>query len=144
MYILLRLISSWVWTEWVHEWQGVSICFRVAYYHTQVFSVKFSWLFCFFFCECIYYHILVIILQRACNRQNQGCDATGKTGNLKVHFSRQGKHREFAKNMFYTGNLPSTQGKFESYKKGWLGRRKGWLLEWCGPIIEHDKNIRKY
>ena len=27
----------------------------------------------------------------------QGCHSTGKTGNLKVHFSRQGKHREFAK-----------------------------------------------
>ena len=27
----------------------------------------------------------------------QGCHGTGKTGNLKVHFSRQGKHREFAK-----------------------------------------------
>ena len=26
----------------------------------------------------------------------QGCHGTGKTGNLKVHFSRQGKHREFA------------------------------------------------
>ena len=27
----------------------------------------------------------------------QGCHGTGKTGNLKVHFSRQGKHREFVK-----------------------------------------------
>ena len=27
----------------------------------------------------------------------QGCHGTGKTGNLKVNFSRQGKHREFAK-----------------------------------------------
>ena len=27
----------------------------------------------------------------------QGCHGTGKTGNLKVHLSRQGKHREFAK-----------------------------------------------
>ena len=27
----------------------------------------------------------------------QGCHGTGKTGNLKVHFARQGKHREFAK-----------------------------------------------
>ena len=27
----------------------------------------------------------------------QGCHGTGKTGNLKVHFSRQGKHWEFAK-----------------------------------------------
>ena len=29
----------------------------------------------------------------------QGCHGTGKTGNLEVHFSRQGKHREFAKNI---------------------------------------------
>ena len=29
--------------------------------------------------------------------QKQGCHGTGKTGNLKVNFSRQGKHREFAK-----------------------------------------------
>ena len=32
--------------------------------------------------------------------KGQGCHATGKrgkTGNLEVHFSRQGKHREFAK-----------------------------------------------
>ena len=61
---------------------------------------------------------------------HQGCHGTGKTGNLKVHFSRQGKHREFAKNIknmflhrefakkilkicFYTGYLPPSQGKFE-------------------------------
>ena len=30
----------------------------------------------------------------------------GNTGNLKVHFSRQGKHGEFAKK--YLGNLPPT------------------------------------
>ena len=29
-------------------------------------------------------------------KDEQGCHGTGKTGNLKVHFSRQGKHREFA------------------------------------------------
>ena len=28
----------------------------------------------------------------------QGCHGTGKIGNLDVHFSRQGKHREFTKN----------------------------------------------
>ena len=32
-----------------------------------------------------------------CHYKIQGCHGTGKTGNLKVHFSRQGKHREFAK-----------------------------------------------
>ena len=51
----------------------------------------------------------------------QGCHGTGKTGNLKVHFSRHGKHREFAKKILkicsYTGNLPPTQGKFECLKK---------------------------
>ena len=26
----------------------------------------------------------------------QGCHGTGRTGNLKVHFSRQGKHMEIA------------------------------------------------
>ena len=31
--------------------------------------------------------------------QDQGGHGTGKTGNLEVHFSRQGKHREFAKNI---------------------------------------------
>ena len=47
-----------------------------------------------------------------------GCHGTGKTGNLKVHFSRQEKHKEFAKkyiyirNIFYTGNLTPTQRKF--------------------------------
>ena len=30
----------------------------------------------------------------------QGCHCTGKTGNLKVHFSREGKHREFAEKYF--------------------------------------------
>ena len=55
----------------------------------------------------------------------QGCHGTGKTGktlNLKVHFSRQGKHREFAekywKYVFTQGILFNTNdsGKFESLK----------------------------
>ena len=29
----------------------------------------------------------------------QGCHSTGKTANLKVHFSREGKHRESGKNI---------------------------------------------
>ena len=44
----------------------------------------------------------------------QGCHGTGKTGNLKVHFSRQGKHREFAKNiknMFLHREFTTNTGK---------------------------------
>ena len=29
----------------------------------------------------------------------QGCHGTGETGNLEVHFSRQGKRREFVENI---------------------------------------------
>ena len=37
---------------------------------------------------------------------NQGCHGTGKTGNLAVNFSRQGKHREFSKfNFLHRENL---------------------------------------
>ena len=36
-------------------------------------------------------------LKEARESLDQGCHGTGKTGNLKVHFSRQGKHRKFAK-----------------------------------------------
>ena len=35
----------------------------------------------------------------------QGGHGTGKTGNLAVNFSRQGKHREFSKLNFYTGKM---------------------------------------
>ena len=42
----------------------------------------------------------------------QGGHGTGKTGNLDVHFSRQGKHREFSYFNFYTGKIVATQGKF--------------------------------
>ena len=41
--------------------------------------------------------------------QKQGGHATGKTGNLVINFSRQGKHREFSSN---TGKIVATQGKF--------------------------------
>ena len=40
----------------------------------------------------------------------QGGHDTGKTGNLTINFSRQGKHREFRHNMgkfLTTGNLPN-------------------------------------
>ena len=55
---------------------------------------------------CIYSvpdQILVKKFEITCNMSfdgtlvRQGCHGTGKTGNLKVHSSRQGKHREFAK-----------------------------------------------
>ena len=42
----------------------------------------------------------------------QGGHSTGKTGNLAVNFSRQGKHREFSKLIFYIGKIVPTQGKF--------------------------------
>ena len=40
---------------------------------------------------------------------NQGGHGTGKTGNLVLTFSRQGKHREFCYN---TGKVFETQGKY--------------------------------
>ena len=43
---------------------------------------------------------------------DQGGHGTGKTGNLAVNFSRQGKHMEFSKFIFYTGKIVPTQGKF--------------------------------
>ena len=46
--------------------------------------------------------------------QDQGCHGTGKTGNLEVPFSRQGKHREFAKsikNMFLHREFTNNTGK---------------------------------
>ena len=39
----------------------------------------------------------------------QGGHGTGKTGNLILNFSRQGKHREFC---FDTGKNFETQGKY--------------------------------
>ena len=39
----------------------------------------------------------------------QGGHGTGKTGNLVLTFSRQGKHREFCCN---TGKVFETQGKY--------------------------------
>ena len=38
-----------------------------------------------------------VLAALGCDRITQGGHGTGKTGNLDVHFSRQGKHREFAK-----------------------------------------------
>ena len=38
-------------------------------------------------------------------RLSQGGHGTGETGNLAGNFSRQGKHREFSKFIFYTGKI---------------------------------------
>ena len=43
-------------------------------------------------------------------RFKQGGHGTGKTGNLVINFSRQGKHREFRYN---TGKIRTTQGIFQ-------------------------------
>ena len=53
----------------------------------------------------------------------QGCHSTG---NLNVHFSRQ----EFAKNIFYIGNLLPTQANFKSEKLKDVTR-----LRWGVPTI---------
>ena len=45
----------------------------------------------------------------------QGGHGTGKTGNLVLTFSRQGKHREFC---FDTGKKFETQGKYFSVTQG--------------------------
>ena len=42
-------------------------------------------------------------------RSSQGGHGTGKTGNLAVNFSRQGKHREFSKfNFLHRENCANT------------------------------------
>ena len=46
---------------------------------------------------------------------HQGGHGTGKTGNLVLTFSRQGKHREFC---FDTGKNFETQGKYFSVTQG--------------------------
>ena len=49
------------------------------------------------------------------SRNHQGGHGTGKTGNLVLTFSRQGKHREFC---FGTGKNFETQGKCFSVTQG--------------------------
>ena len=53
--------------------------------------------------------------QRPKLNAHQGCHGTGKTGNLVLTFSRQGKHREFC---FDTGKNSETQGKYFSLTQG--------------------------
>ena len=50
-----------------------------------------------------------------CYYTGQGGHGTGKTGNLVLTFSRQGKHREFC---FDTGKNFETQGKYFSVTQG--------------------------
>ena len=57
-------------------------------------------------------------VSRVLTIDDKGCHGTGKTGNLKVHFSRQGKDREFAKkNMFLHGEFTTNTGKILEVKK---------------------------
>ena len=51
----------------------------------------------------------------------QGGHGTGKTGNLVLTFSRQGKHREFC---FDTGKNFKTQGKYFSVTQGKILRHR--------------------
>ena len=52
---------------------------------------------------------LLLILKQQDKAQEQGGHGTGKTGNLVLTFSRQGKHREFCSD---TGKNLLTQGKY--------------------------------
>ena len=60
------------------------------------------------FCDMINTIILI-------TKYYQGGHGTGKTGNLVLTFSRQGKHREFC---FNTGKIFETQGKYFSVTQG--------------------------
>ena len=51
------------------------------------------------------------------DKLKQGGHGTGKTGNLVLNFSRQGKHREFC---FDTGKNFETQGKYFFVTQGKL------------------------
>ena len=56
--------------------------------------------------------VLILHIENYLITELQGGHGTGKTGNLAVNFSRQGKYREFSKFYFYTGKIVPTQGKF--------------------------------
>ena len=49
--------------------------------------------------------------------QIQGGHGTGKTGNLAVNFSRQGKHREFSKFIFLHRENGANTGKILNFLK---------------------------
>ena len=61
------------------------------------------------------YLLLNIRANMAPFEDQQGGHGTGKTGNLVLTFSRQGKHREFC---FDTGKNFETQGKYFSVTQG--------------------------
>ena len=65
-----------------------------------------------------FYTLSVRILQLYLN---QGCHGTGKTGNLNVHFSRQGKHREFAKKYL---KYSFTQGIYHQHRENFESQKK--------------------
>ena len=50
-------------------------------------------------------------------RHIQGGHGTGKTGNLAVNFSRQGKHREFSKFIFLHRENGANTGKILNFLK---------------------------
>ena len=56
--------------------------------------------------------------------KSQGGHGTGKTGNLVLTFSRQGKHREFC---FDTGKNFETQGKYFSVTQGKISTQGKYL-----------------
>ena len=60
-------------------------------------------------------HVSVLLVICSLRRLCQGGHGTGKTGNLVLTFSRQGKHREFC---FDTGKNSETQGKYFSVTQG--------------------------
>ena len=60
------------------------------------------------------------------DRSVQGGHGTGKTGNLAVNFSRQGKHREFSKFIFLHRENGTNTGKILKI----LNSLKILLLKW--------------
>ena len=61
-------------------------------------------------------HLFLWILKFA-GCQDQGGHGTGKTGNLAVNFSRQGKHREFSKFIFLHRENGANTGKILNFLK---------------------------
>ena len=75
---------------------GIGQCdFTVSYNHLD--------------CNCKYLQTNGLFTRNVFASVIQGGHGTGKTGNLVLTFSRQGKHREFC---FDTGKNFETQGKY--------------------------------
>ena len=66
---------------------------------------------------------------------DQGGHCTGKTGNLDVHFSRQGICVKILKICFYANNLLLTQGKL------WISKK--FSLTFCLTLLFISKNCLK-